>query len=142
MLDEIKSHREKDYAGAALRGQHMQLGFLSHSLMISRMHFMIEMACRKSGDSVSLEAWCQGGQIAGHKVDVPRVQSSRVRGELFWQEADETERLPVEPDALFTLRFADQNGGRLKHSATRSNSPARGLGCSRAPKSRATIWWL
>jgi hypothetical protein len=46
MLEEVRSHLEKDYAGAAIRGQHMQLGFLNHGLMISRMHFMIEMACR------------------------------------------------------------------------------------------------
>src|ERR1019366_8444333 len=105
MLEEIRSHREKDYAGAALRGQHMQLGFLNHGLMISRMHFMVEMACRKSGGIVALETWCQGGQIAGHKAEVPKVRSSRHGGELFWQEVDETERVPVEPDALFTLRF-------------------------------------
>ena len=54
MLEEIRSHREKDYAGAAVRGQHMQLGFLNHGLMISRMHFMVEMACRKSGGVASL----------------------------------------------------------------------------------------
>jgi hypothetical protein len=108
MLDEIRSHREKDYASAAIRGQHMQLGFLNHGLMISRVHFMVEMACRKSGGAVSLEAWCQGGQIAGHKAEVPKVKSSRDGGELFWQEADETERVPVEPDALFTLRFKDR----------------------------------
>jgi len=28
MLEEIRNNREKDYAAAALRGQHMQLGFL------------------------------------------------------------------------------------------------------------------
>jgi hypothetical protein len=106
MLEEIRSHREKDYAGAAIRGQHMQLGFLNHGLMISRMHFMVEMACRKSGGDVALEAWCQGGQIAGHKVDVPKIRSSKQDGQLFWQQVAETERLPVEPDALFTLRFA------------------------------------
>lgn len=106
MLEEIRSHREKDYAGAAIRGQHMQLGFLNHGLMISRMHFMVEIACRKSGGGVALEAWCQGGQIAGHKADAPKVRSSRQGGQVFWQEVAETERLPVEPDALFTLRFA------------------------------------
>ena len=106
MLEETRSHREKDYAGAAIRGQHMQLGFLNHGLMISRMHFMVEMACRKSGGDVALETWCQGGQIASHKVDVPKVRSSKQAGQLFWQEVAETERLPVEPDALFTLRFA------------------------------------
>jgi hypothetical protein len=105
MLEEVRSHREKDYAGAAIRGQHMQLGFLNHGLMISRMHFMIEMACRKSGGAVSLEAWSQGGQLSGHKAEVPKIRSAKRGGELFWQEIDETERLPVEPDALFTLRF-------------------------------------
>ena len=58
-----------------------------------------------------LEAWCQGGQIAGHKVDVPKVESSRVGNDYFWQESDELERLPVEPDALFTLRFPDRADG-------------------------------
>jgi hypothetical protein len=108
MLEEIRSHREKDYSGAAIRGQHMQLGFLNHGLMISRMHFMVEMACRKSGGVVALEAWCQGGQIAGHKAEVPKVRSTRQGAQVFWQEIDETERVPVEPDALFTLRFKDR----------------------------------
>jgi hypothetical protein len=116
MLEEIRSHREKDYAGAALRGQHMQLGFLNHGLMISRMHFMVEMACKRSGGAVALEAWCQGGQIAGHKVDVPKLRSSKVGGEFFWQEVDDTERVPVEPDALFTLRFTNRpDGHQLTH---------------------------
>jgi len=116
MLDEIRSHREKDYAGAAVRGQHMQLGFLNHGLMVSRMHFMVEMACKKSGGVVALEAWRQGGQVAGHKVDVQKVKVSRQGGEFFWQEVHETERLPVEPDALFTLRFADRaEGHHLTH---------------------------
>jgi Replication-relaxation len=116
MLDEIRAHREKDYAGAAVRGQHMQLGFLNHGLMVARIHFMIEMACRRSVGAVSLEAWCQGGQLAGHKVEVPKVRSSKTGGEFFWQEVDETKRLPVEPDALFTLRFPDRpEGHQLVH---------------------------
>jgi len=116
MLEEIRSHREKDYAGAALRGQHMQLGFLNHGLMISRMHFMVEMACRRSGGKVALEMWRQGGQVVGHKVAVPKVRSSKVGSEVFLQEVDETERLPVEPDAVFTLRFRDRpEGQQLTH---------------------------
>ncbi len=106
MLEEIRSNREKNYADAAVRGQHMQLGFLQHSLMISRMHFMLEMACRRSSGSVKLDAWSQGGPLAGHKVQVPKIKSSRHGNDYFWQESDETERLPVEPDALFTLSFA------------------------------------
>jgi len=112
MFDEIKSNREKDYAQAAFRGQHMQLGFLGHSLMISRMHFMVEMACRKSGGAVRLEAWGQGSQLAGHKADVPKVVSSREGGQVFWRETDGMERLPVEPDALFTLCFQSRPEGR------------------------------
>jgi hypothetical protein len=30
--------------------------------MISRMHFMVEMACKRSSGTVALEAWRQGGQ--------------------------------------------------------------------------------
>jgi hypothetical protein len=116
MLDEIRSHGEKDYAGAATRGQHMQLGFLNHGLMVSRMHFMVEMACKRSRGSVALEAWRQGGQVAGQKVDVPKIRSSKVGSEFFWQEVEESERLPVEPDALFTLRFTDRaDGQQLAH---------------------------
>lgn len=116
MIDEIKSNREKDYAQAAFRGQHMQLGFLRHSLMLSRMHFVLEMACRRSKGRIKLEAWGQGGQLTGQKVEIPKVKSSRGGNEYFWEEADETERLPVEPDGLFTLRFTDNAAEhRLAH---------------------------
>jgi hypothetical protein len=69
---------------------------------------MVEMACKKFGGTIALQAWRQGSQLAGHKADVPRVKSTRDGGEYFWQETDETERLPVEPDALFTLSFAQR----------------------------------
>jgi hypothetical protein len=109
MVEELRNNRERDYATAAIRGQHMQLGFLQHSLMISRLHFMLEMACIVSEGRVELEAWWQGSQLAGHKVEVPKVVASRQGNEFFWQEHDvQTERLPVEPDALFTLRFAER----------------------------------
>jgi hypothetical protein len=36
MLSELKNNREKNYAEAAFRGQHMQLGFLKHALMLSQ----------------------------------------------------------------------------------------------------------
>lgn len=107
MLEEIRNNREKDYASAAMRGQHMQLGFLQHSLVISRMHFMLEVACRQSRGAVNLDAWSQGGPLAGNKVQVPKIKSSRQGNDYFWQESNETEWLPVEPDALFTLGFAE-----------------------------------
>ena len=73
MLEEVRNNREKDYAGAAVRGQHMQLGFLQHSLMVSRMHFMLEMASRLSGGMVGLTSWRQGSQLAGKRVELPKV---------------------------------------------------------------------
>lgn len=108
MIAEIKSNLEKDYAQAAFRGQHMQLGFLKHSLMLSRLHFLLEMACRSSEGRVQLESWSQGGVLAGRKIDAPKVKASRGSTEYFWEEPDETERLPVEPDAMFTLRFTER----------------------------------
>src|SRR5882724_9785409 len=54
MEDEIRMNREADYAGASAAGQHMKLGFLKHSLMISRLHFMLEMASRSSNGDTSL----------------------------------------------------------------------------------------
>ncbi len=105
MLDEVDNHRAKDYAGAAWRGQHMQLGFLRHSLMISRLHIMLELACRDSGGKVTLASWQQGASLSGHKVEVPKVKASKHTGQAFWQQTGGLQRLPVEPDALFSLTF-------------------------------------
>jgi hypothetical protein len=87
----------------------MQLGFLQHSLMIARMHFMVEMACRQSGGSAKLDNWSQGGPLAGNKVQVPKIKSSRRGNDYLWEESDEIERLPVEPDALFSLALTEGN---------------------------------
>ena len=117
MEEETKLNREADYAGAAVRGQHMKLGFLQHSLMISRMHFMLEMSARSFPDDVGLVSWRQGAELRGNKVDVPELKSRRVEGtnEYVWEEHDfKTTRLPVEPDAVFSLRFPS-DGNRLAH---------------------------
>jgi hypothetical protein len=108
MLEELRNNREKDYAMAALRGQHMQLGFLQHSLMVSRMHFMLDLACRGSDGRLELVAWGQGAQLAGHKVQVPAFKSGRQGGDYLWWQTEEVERLPVEPDGLFSLRFSSR----------------------------------
>lgn len=105
VLDEVRHHGVKDYAGAALRGEHMKLGFLSHSLMISRMHFMLEVGSRTLEEPLKLASWRQGGELTSHKVEVPAIRHTKEGGEHFWQEMDTTERLPVEPDALFSLNF-------------------------------------
>jgi len=108
MREELQNNREKDYASAATRGQHMQLGFLKHALMISRMHFLLEMACRKSAGGIELASWSQGAQLSRRKVELHKVVSVRHGNRYVWEETDETERVPVEPDALFSLRFTDR----------------------------------
>ena len=115
MDEEIRLNREADYAGAVIRGQHMKLGFLQHSLMISRTHFMLEMSSRDSASGVSLAAWRQGAELRGHKAEVPEMTSRRIKGtnEYAWEEHDNRwQKLPVEPDAIFSLRLAE---GRLSH---------------------------
>jgi hypothetical protein len=126
MEEEIRLNREADYALAAERGQHMKLGFLQHSLMISRMHFMLDMASRSSSGEVTLGPWRQGAELRGHKVDVPQIQSRRVEGtnDYIWDEHDVAKtRLPVEPDALFTLRFADGRQSHFCYEADRGTMP-------------------
>lgn len=124
MLEEISHNREKDYAGAAVLGKHMQLGFLKHVLQISRMHFMLEMAARKSGGRVALKAWHQGSQLRT-KVMTPKLRATQTPGgQRLWQETEEEERVPVEPDALFTLEFS----GRLVHFAYEADRGTMPLG--------------
>ena len=107
MEEELRMNREADYAVASVGGQHMKLGFLRHGLMITRLHFMLEMASRNSAGQVEFSRWRQGGELRGNKVNVPEIRSRRQEGsnDYVWEELPKTVRLPVEPDALFTLRF-------------------------------------
>jgi hypothetical protein len=117
MQEEIRLNREAGYATASASGQHMKLGFLKHSLMISRLHFMLEMSGRSPESGVQLAAWRQGAELRGNKVKVPELKSRRVEGsnEYVWEELDRSFRLPVEPDALFSLRFPGRPNDQLSH---------------------------
>ena len=126
MEEEIRLNREADYAGAVMRGQHMKLGFLQHSLMISRMHFMLEMASRNLTSGVRLAAWRQGAELRGHKADVPELNSRRVEGsnEYIWEEHDnKLQKLPVEPDALFSLHLPEGRTSHFCYEADRGSMP-------------------
>ena len=114
MEDELRQNREADYAGAVMRGQHMKLGFLQHSLMISRLHFMLEMSARNSAGQLELIGWRQGAELRGQKVELPELKSKRIEGSnnFTWQELEKTTKLPVEPDALFSLRFPGRPAGQ------------------------------
>ena len=118
MAEDVRLNREADYAGAVMRGQHMKLGFLKHTLMISRLHFMLEMASRDSSGEVEFADWRQGAELRGHKVNVPEITSRRIAGtnEYAWEEQDRSYRLPVEPDSMFSLRFPHPaTEGQLVH---------------------------
>src|SRR5262249_1259438 len=100
-------------------------GFLSHSLMVSRMHFMLESACRVRRD-VDLAYWQHGAELRGHKVETPEIVSQRVSGsnEFVWHEHDvRTQKLPVEPDAVFTLSFSDGRQSHFCYEADRGTMP-------------------
>lgn len=133
MEEELRLNREADYAGAVVRDQHMKLGFLKHSLMISRLHFMLEMSSRSSQGQIEIADWRQGGELRGHKVNVPEIVSRRIAGtnEYAWEEQDCTYRLPVEPDALFSLRFpnrpAEQQISHFCYEADRGSMPMADL---------------
>ena len=90
MEEELRLNREADYATAAMRGQHMKLGFLPHNLMISRFHFMLEMASRGPNSPTQIAGWRHGAELRGHKAEVPEISSSRVAGgnEYVWKEHD------------------------------------------------------
>ena len=126
MEDEVRMNREADYAGAAVRGQHMKLGFLRHSLMISRMHFMLDMSARTTACNAALTDWRQGAELRGQKVEVPEIVSRRVEGTnaYTWDEHDYRKfRLPVEPDAMFSLRFPGSRVSHFCYEADRGSMP-------------------
>ncbi len=77
MEEELRLNREADYASAAMRGQHMKLGFLQPSL-ISRMDH----------SQAQLVSWHHGAELRGHKAEVPEISSRKVLGsnEYVWQE--------------------------------------------------------
>lgn len=130
MQEEIGLNRDANYADAAINHEHMKLGFLKHQLMISRFRFMLERSCVDSKGQVELSMFRQGGDLRGHKVDVPEIRSRRQPGsnEYLWEETDATRRLPVEPDAIFTLRFPRRPAGaqemHFAYEADRGTMPA------------------
>ena len=128
MEEELRLNREADYATASISGQHMKLGFLQHSLMISRLHFMLEMASRQLNSRAQLASWHHGAELRGHKAEVPEISSTRVAGgnEYVWKEHDNRpQKLPVEPDAVLSLRFNDDRVSHFCYEADRGTMPWR-----------------
>ncbi|HLV88702.1 MAG TPA: replication-relaxation family protein [Candidatus Sulfotelmatobacter sp.] len=73
--------------------------FLKHEAMISRFHFLLEMAAAKSRPTVDLALWRQGPALNSSVTD-------QGTGEI----------MPHRPDAFFTLRFCSEPEGRNRAS--------------------------
>jgi len=108
VLDDVRLNRHAAYAEAVISGQHMKLGFLRHALMVSRLHFMIERLAQQSSTNIEISSWRQGAELRGHKAELSELKCSRrpATNEYVWNEQEKTVNSPVEPDALFSLRFS------------------------------------
>lgn len=90
----------------ALTQKQEKLLHLNHELMISRFHYMLEMACRKTNGVVKLLGFYQGSDL-WNSVEASKVFYD-ANGNLI--EKDENERLPHRPNAFFALHFPDLDG--------------------------------
>ncbi len=106
----VKRNREKRYSEITMSREMIKmqgrLMHLHHEIMISRFHFMLEKACRKSGGKVELLGFYQGSSL-WNKIDVAKVFYDETNKLV---ELEETESLPHRPDAFFALYFPDQEG--------------------------------
>ena len=109
---DLRRNKEKNYAAvndpAQVEKLQGHLLFIQHELMISRFHGMLELACRESGGQVELVDWRQGPALR-YTITAPKMHYNPDTHE--WSETSESERLPVRPDAFFTLRFRDRAVG-------------------------------
>jgi hypothetical protein len=85
-------HRGRDWSE---KNRRMQVGYLEHQLMISRFRAVLVLAGKQK--DVEVESWRQGTEI-WDSVEVDRGEHS--------------ERIPVAPDAAFTLRLLDEPEGK------------------------------
>lgn len=127
-----RRNREKRYSdinfGLNIDDMQGRLMHLHHELMISRFHFMLEAACRKSEGKVVLNRFWQGSKL-WQKVEVPKLTYSE---NGTWKELDRNEFLPHRPDAFFTLHFPNEPEGKQfahffyeadrKHTSTKKHN--------------------
>jgi hypothetical protein len=89
---------------------------------------MLEMTGRSPKNGTQMISWRQGAELRGHKVELPELTSRRIEGtnEYTWEEHDRrTYRLPVEPDAIFSLRFAGDPVSHFCYEADRGTMAGR-----------------
>lgn len=127
MEKEVRQNREAGYSAAWLDSSSAQLLFLRHQLMISRLRFMLEMSCWGSGDKTELSMFRP--DLDAFRIKAPALAAKRAEnGRYEWAETDKEEKLPIKPDAIFTLthRGGDTSPPRALHfayEADRSTMP-------------------
>lgn len=111
----VRRNKEKNYHlitkakhTAELQGHFL---FLAHELMISRFHYLLEMACRKSKGKVKLLGFFQGTKI-WNRTTAPKVSIDK---DGYLRELEETEKLPHRPDAFFALHFPEREGEKTDY---------------------------
>lgn len=104
MEAEIRSNREAGYGQACLDASSGKSLFLRHALMISRMRFMLERACWGSDGRVEMSMFRP--DLDTYRVTAPAISAIRKAdgSGYVWTELDHEEKLPVKPDAIFSLQ--------------------------------------
>lgn len=112
LVKEVQGHREKKYYlisdphfSAENQGR---LLFIRHEAMVAHFHQSLSLACRKSEGKVRLATWAQGPALYS-SVHVPKVMLKEARGGPPPKHED-SERLPLRPDAFFTLAITRPDG--------------------------------
>lgn len=102
MESELRQNREAKYGAAWLDASSGKSLFLRHQLMISRMRFMLEMACFGSAGQVDLSMFRP--DLTAYRVTAPAIAAKRQEdGRYEWAETDKEEKLPIKPDAIFSI---------------------------------------
>lgn len=112
LWDVVEANRKNPYTRlfeqSGLERSLGRLLFLDHDLMINRFRAHLELACRETDGEVILADWRQGPSIE-HALEVPKIVK---RGNSGYEEIAERKRLPLRPDALFSLNFPNAPEGQ------------------------------
>lgn len=98
--ESVKRNRDRDYAERDASDSRLgRFLFVEHELVISRFHFMLEMACRKSQDDCVLSRWQQGADLWDRALGQGSGQGH-----------------PHRPDAFFSVHFPNaEEKARVSH---------------------------
>ncbi len=103
MEAEVRQNREAKYGEAWLDASSGKSLFLRHQLMISRLRYMLEMACWSSDGRVELSLFRP--DLPVYRITAPKIAAKRQEdGRYEWAEVDGEESLPIKPDAIFSLQ--------------------------------------